>query len=123
VTPNESEAATLAGFPLDNLEAVARAGVALSQRGARNVIIKLGAQGAYWSDGVEGAFCPAFQVEAVDTVAAGDAFNGALAVGLSEDLSLPEAIRWGLAAGALCATKSGAQSAMPDRAALADLLA
>ena len=87
------------------------------------MIIKLGAQGAYWSDGVEGAFCPAFQVEAVDTVAAGDAFNGALAVGLSEDLSLPEAIRWGLAAGALCATKSGAQSAMPGRAALADLLA
>ena len=123
MTPNESEAAALAGFPLDDLEAVARAGVALSQRGARNVIIKLGAQGAYWSDGFAGAFRPAFQVEAVDTVAAGDAFNGALAVGLSEDLSLPEAIRWGLAAGALCATQSGAQSAMPGRAALADLLA
>ena len=122
LTPNEGEAAALVGFPLNSREAIVRAGVDLVGRGVRNALIKLGAQGVYWTDGVDGAFCPAFQVEAVDTVAAGDAFNGALAVALAEGLDLLTAIRWGAAAGALCATRPGAQSAMPDRTVLARML-
>jgi len=61
-------------------------------------------------------------VEAVDTVGAGDAFNGGLAAGLSEGLDTAAAIGWGLAAGAPSVTKSGAQPSMPDRAAVAALL-
>ena len=57
----------------------------------------------------------AFIVEVMDPVAAGDAFNGGLAAALDRDLSLTEAVKWGAAAGALCATKSGAQPAMVDR--------
>jgi len=62
-------------------------------------------------------------VEAVDTVAAGDAFNGGLAVALAEARPLAEAIRWGLAAGALAVTRAGAQAAMPTRDELLALLA
>ncbi len=60
-------------------------------------------------------FVPAFPVHAVDTVAAGDAFNGGLAAALFEGLSLHQAVVWGAAAGALAATKSGAQTSLPDR--------
>lgn len=122
LTPNESEAAALVGFLLDSQEAIVRAGVAMLRRGVSQVIIKLGAQGVYWTNGVQDAFCPAFQVVAVDTVGAGDAFNGALAVGLAEDLPMMEAMRMAAAAGALSATRPGAQSAMPDRATLTGLL-
>jgi ribokinase len=62
-------------------------------------------------------------VKAIDTVAAGDAFNGALAAALMEGVNFDEAVRWGLAGGALAVTKAGAQGAMPDRAALLKLLA
>ena len=92
------------------------------QRGARRVVIKLGSRGAYWSDGKAEHFAPAFRVEPVDTVAAGDAFNGALAVALAEGLPFGKAIRWGLAAGALAVTKAGAQPSMPTRAEVMGML-
>ena len=115
LTPNETEAAVLAGFPVDSPQAAGRAAAALQARGARNVIVKMGAQGVYaLLDGEESLF-PAFHVEAVDTVAAGDAFNGALAAALSEGRSIEQAIRWGLAGGALSVTRRGAQPAMPSR--------
>ena len=66
---------------------------------------------------------PAFDVEVVDTVAAGDAFGGALAVALAEGLGLKEAVRYGAAAGALAVTKPGAQDAMPTRAEVDALIA
>jgi len=122
LTPNESEAEALVGFPLDDPEAIARASQTLLDRGARSVIVKLGGKGVFWSNGLESARFPAFPVEAVDTVGAGDAFNGGLAAGLSEGLDTAAAIGWGLAAGALSVTKSGAQPSMPDRAAVAALL-
>jgi ribokinase len=61
-------------------------------------------------------FVPAFAVDAIDTVAAGDAFNAGLAVALAEGRSMREAVMWGAAAGALSTTKVGAQSSLPDRA-------
>ena len=79
-------------------------------------------QGAYWSDGNDGGHVPPFPVDAVDTVAAGDAFNGALAVAMSEGHSLPEAVRWGSAAGALAVTQVGAQDSMPTRNAVLAML-
>ena len=74
------------------------------------------------TDGARGQYAPALRVDAVDSVGAGDAFNGGLAVALSEGRSLAEAIDWGMAAGALSVTRAGAQPSMPDRAAVVALL-
>jgi len=110
VTPNQHEAALLAGDgDIDT------ALIALRARGAATVIVTLGADGARWSGpGGEGA-APAPVVEAVDTTGAGDAFNGALATALAEGHDLDTAIAWGLAAGSLAVTRPGAQAAMPSR--------
>lgn len=122
LTPNESEAAALTGIPVHDEQSAAAAARALLARGARTVIIKLGARGALVADANGARLWPAFTVTPVDTVAAGDAFNGGLAVALSEGRPFEEAIRWGLAAGALSVTKPGAQPSMPDRRELLALL-
>ncbi len=115
ITPNETEAAALVGFAIDGEDAAEHAAQALLARGVRQVIIKLGGRGAYWHDGAKGSFVPAFQVSAADTVAAGDAFNGGLAAALDTGIPLAEALRWGMAAGALSTTKAGAQPSLPTR--------
>ena len=122
ITPNETEAEALVGHPVADLDAARAAAEELLNRGVGAAVIKLGALGAYWSDGKDSGHVPAFPVTAVDTVAAGDAFNGAMAVALSEGGSLPEAVRWGCAAGALAVTRVGAQDSMPARDAVAELL-
>ncbi len=114
VTPNEVEAGQLVGFPVDQLEAASAAAV-LRQRGVGSVIVKLGARGALCATADETFLIPAFPVLAIDTVAAGDAFNGGLATALAEGLSLRQAVVWGVAAGAIASTKQGAQSSMCDR--------
>ncbi|MDQ6695809.1 MAG: ribokinase, partial [Chloroflexota bacterium] len=123
LTPNESEAARLVGFPLSSNKAIEQAARILLARGVRNVLIKLGGRGAYRADSSGGEFRPAPEVELIDTVAAGDAFNGGLAAALSEGHGYNTAISWALAAGALAVTKSGAQPSLPHRRALLDLLA
>jgi ribokinase len=115
LTPNAVEAEQLVGFAIDKTT-VAQAAQILQQRGAKTVVIKLGAQGAFCLTPEEKFFVPAFSVDAIDTVAAGDAFNAGLAVALAEGRSIREAVVWGAAAGALSATKIGAQSSLPDRA-------
>ncbi len=122
ITPNETEAAALVGYPVDDFCAAEAAASDLLARGAGAVTVKLGALGAFWANGRESGMVPPFPVSAVDTVAAGDAFNGALAIALSEGKSLPEAARWGAAAGGLAVTKVGAQDSMPDRNAVTALL-
>lgn len=116
LVPNEVEAGQLVGFPVQDLETAAKAASILRHQGANTVIVKLGAQGVFCDTGQDAFFTPAFAVEAIDTVAAGDAFAGGLAAALVEGLPLRQAIVWGSAAGALAATQMGAQSAMPDRA-------
>ena len=123
ITPNEVEASQLVGFPVNNPETAIQAAAKLRQLGVNNAIIKLGSKGVVCATADETFFIPAFAVEAVDTVAAGDAFNGGLAAALDAGLSLREAVVWGAAAGALCATKNGAQSAMCDRATFDAFLA
>ncbi|MBD2314144.1 ribokinase [Desertifilum sp. FACHB-1129] len=122
LTPNEVEASQLVGFPVNSPETAAQAATLLRQRGVENVIIKLGRQGAYCATPQEAWMMPAFEVEVVDTVAAGDAFNGALAAALDLGLSLKEAIAWGIANGSLSTTQAGAQSSLPDRYSLKEFL-
>lgn len=116
ITPNETEAQALVGFPVTDVSAAVRATETLLLRGVGAAIIKLGAQGAYYATDRDSGHVPPFAVDAVDSVAAGDAFNGALAVALSEGRGFPEAVRIACAAGALAVTTSGAQDSMPLRA-------
>ena len=118
LTPNQVEAEQLVGFPVGDPKAAAEAAALLHQRGVKTVIIKLGAQGSFCSTDSDSFYLPAFKVNAVDTVAAGDAFNGGLAAALAEELSLRQAVRQGTAAAALSVTKAGAQSSMPERSQL-----
>ncbi len=117
--PNETEASQLVGFEVNSVETATSAAFVLHDQGAKAVIIKLGALGALYSEEqgfeITTAFVPAFPVEAIDTVAAGDAFAGGLAVALVEGLSMIEAVRRGCAAGALATLTIGAQVAMSDR--------
>jgi len=122
ITPNETEAALLVGFPVENQEDASRAVKVLEARGVGQSIIKMGSKGAFaYIDGKE-QFYDAFPVTAIDSVAAGDAFNGALAVAFSEGKPTEEAVLWGLAGGALSVTKEGAQPAMPERNELLAIL-
>ena len=122
ITPNETEAQALVGFPVDGPASAARAARRLLERGVGLAVIKLGAQGVYYASKKESEHVPPFPVVAVDSVAAGDAFNGALAVALAEDDSLSRAVRMAAAAGALAVTKSGAQDSMPNRQEVETLL-
>ncbi|MFN6515561.1 MAG: ribokinase [Nostoc sp. CreGUA01] len=115
ITPNEVEAGQLVGFAVDGEETAAKAAEILLQRGVKCAIVKLGAKGVFCATAQEKFFVPAFPVDVVDTVAAGDAFNGGLAAALFEKMSLHQAVIWGAAAGALAATKPGAQTSLPDR--------
>lgn len=115
LTPNQTEARYFTGIDVHDRESGHRAADALLERGARAVVVKLGEEGVCFADGREKGFVPAFHVEAVDTVAAGDAFGAAMAVALAEGKELAAAVRYGAAAGALAVTRPGAQDAMPAR--------
>ncbi len=122
ITPNEVEAEALTGIRPETPEEAARAAADLRARGARAAVIKLGARGAVFAGEAGAGFVPPFPVQAVDSVAAGDAFNGALAAALAAGFPLPEAVRRGAAAGAIAVTRPGALPSMPHRAELDDLL-
>lgn len=122
ITPNEGETGILTGIQPDTEDNAAHAAAELRSRGVKMVILKLGARGVYFDyDGGRG-LAPAFSVTVVDTVAAGDAFNGGLAAALDDGKDFGEALRWGMAAGALACTKPGAMASMPTRAELELLL-
>lgn len=122
LTPNESEAASLVGFPIESEAEAKKAAFQLLDQGVSRVILKMGERGALAADAARQQMVPTFPVTVVDTVAAGDAFNAGLAVALSERRPFSLALRWALAAGALAVTKHGAQNAMPTRDELLHLL-
>ena len=122
IAPNQSEAEVLCGVTVEDVGSAYEAASILRERGPRVALIKLGEQGVVYSADQGVGHVPAFEVDAVDTVAAGDGFAGALAVALAEGQPLEDALRFASAAGALVVTKRGAQDAMPDRAEVERLL-
>lgn len=123
LTPNESEAQLLTGMPVNNEKAAAKAADALLARGVQNVIITLGARGAFVAGKQARGLVPGFKVKPVDTTGAGDMFNGTLAVALSEGKSLLDAARFASAAAAISVTRLGAQTSAPTRKEIDRLLA
>ena len=124
LTPNEHEAAALAGQSVTDHRSALAAARRLQQLGCRQVIVTRGSAGCTVVDDTavkgnaadDSAFeLPALAVQPVDTTAAGDAFNGALAVRLSEGASLVEAARWASVAAAISVTRPGAQPSLPQR--------
>ena len=115
ITPNETEAEMITGVKItDDISAVEAARV-LSGMGVQHVIITLGSKGALICSDGEAEIVPALKVEAVDTTAAGDVFNGALTVALSEGRNLKEPVRFACKASAISVTRVGAQSSAPYR--------
>lgn len=122
ITPNEVEASQLVGFTVDGVTTARQAASFLHQMGIKNVIITLGSKGSFCSTPEENFWVRPISVPVVDTVGAGDAFNGALAVALASGKSLKEAAQWGTVGGALAVTKNGAQSSLPNRDSFMQLL-
>ncbi len=117
LTPNQGEAAVLWGQPIPSPAAALQAAAHLRLRGAQNVVVTLGALGAVaiLAEDPVGIVLDPYGVNAIDSTAAGDAFNGALAVALAEGLPGRSALCWAMAAGALATTRAGAQPALPKR--------
>lgn len=122
ITPNETETEILIGIRPANQEDASKAAKILLQKGVGTAIIKMGGNGVYYESKEESGFVPPYKVNPIDTVAAGDAFNAGLAVAISEGKPLPEAVRWGAAAGAIATTRKGALPAMPYREELEKLM-
>ncbi len=126
ITPNESETGTLLGISTRELDdsSMKDAANALLKRGARNVILKLGKHGCYLAlaDGRK-EFLPAYKVRAVDTTAAGDAFNGAFATALVQGQDPISSTKWASAVAAISVTRAGAQPSMPNLTEVEQFLA
>ena len=126
LTPNETETSALCGMSGSALTAkgIAEAASELRSKGVANIILKLGARGAY-IDAADGTrkLVPSFKVPVVDSTAAGDAFNAGLAVALMRGKILTEAVRYAVAVGAVSVTRAGAQPAMPTAKEVETLLA
>ena len=115
ITPNRTECQLLSGVEISDRESAERAARRLMEMGVRNVIVTLGSKGALVMDGDGCTRVEAHRVEAVDTTAAGDVFNGALCVALSEGRTLTEAAEFASRASAVSVTRMGAQSSIPYR--------
>lgn len=119
ITPNRSEASRISGIEVTDMESAHRAAKAIHEMGPKNVIITLGSDGSLVYDGSMFMRVEALKVEAVDTTAAGDTYNGVLASVIAEGKSLIEAVREANIAGAISVTRMGAQPAAPTREEIA----
>ncbi|MRT13989.1 ribokinase [Enterobacteriaceae bacterium RIT711] len=115
ITPNETEAEKLTGVRVENDDDAAKASQVLHAKGIETVIITLGSRGVWLSENGKGQRVAGFKVKAVDTIAAGDTFNGALVTALLESKPMNEAIRFAHAAAAIAVTRKGAQPSVPWR--------
>ncbi|MFD1805403.1 ribokinase [Pasteurella oralis] len=115
ITPNETETEILTGVKVVDEQSAQQAAQVFHQKGIETVLITLGSKGVYVSQGKTNQIITGFRVEAKDTTAAGDTFNGALMTALLEDKPLAEAIRFAHAAAAISVTRQGAQPSIPTR--------
>lgn len=115
ITPNRIEAEMLSGVQIENEADIENAAQSLCLMGVKNVIITLGSDGCYIKEEERAYRVNSFKVEAVDTTAAGDTFNGALCVGLAEGKSLREAVTMASKASSIAVTRMGAQNSIPYR--------
>ena len=122
ITPNEKEAAMLTGIAINDIESAKNAAKKLSGKGIKTVIITLGSEGALLYQDNEFNLVPSYKVNAVDTTAAGDVFNGALAVTLSENKSVEEAVKHANIAAAISVTRLGAQASAPTKKEVEDFI-
>ncbi|WP_299012824.1 ribokinase [uncultured Photobacterium sp.] len=115
ITPNETEAELLTGVKVEDVTSAQNAADILHAKGIKQVMITLGSQGVWISNDGKGQQVPGFRVDAKDTTAAGDTFNGALLTGIQEGKQMDEAIRFAHAAAAISVTRMGAQTSIPHR--------
>jgi ribokinase len=115
ITPNETEAESLSGIKISDMESVEQAASVLKAKGVKNVIITLGETGAYIKSDEFTGLVEGIKVEPLDTTAAGDVFNGALAVAISEGQSLKDAVVFANRAASISVTRMGAQASAPFR--------
>ena len=115
ITPNETEAETITGVIITDIPSAERAAELIQERGTKNVIITLGEAGAYIKSENYTGLIPGIKVKPVDTTAAGDVFNGALAVAISEGSDLKDAVIFANKAASISVTRMGAQASAPYR--------
>lgn len=115
ITPNETEAEILTGIEVKDESTASQAAESLLQKGVENVLITLGDKGAYFKNRKESFLIGAEKVNAVDTTAAGDVFNGALAVALAEERLWADAVAFACKAATISVTRMGAQTSAPYR--------
>ena len=115
ITPNEKEAEMLSGIPVTDENSAQEAAKIIMDKGVEIVIITLGSKGAFVATKELNQLVATSKVDAIDTTAAGDVFNGALAVGILEDMPLLDAVKFACSAAAISVTRMGAQSSAPYR--------
>ena len=116
ITPNETEAECLTGIHIESAEDAGKAAEVLLSKGVKNVVITLGVNGAYYTDGKREIKIDGIKVTAVETTGAGDAFNGGFATALGEGMDIEKALKFANCTAALSVTKLGAAQSMPTRA-------
>jgi len=114
LTPNATECTLLTGVPVRDVASARQAAQVLHAKGIRLLIVTLGTQGALFSDGENSELIPAFPAQPKDTTGAGDAFNGALAAQLANQVPLADAVRFAAAYASVCVERAGAAGSMPS---------
>jgi ribokinase len=115
VTPNETETTVLTGVHVTDIDTAKTAAQVLLEKGVKLAIITLAEKGVLIADGQSYQHLSSFDVEVVDSTAAGDAFTGTLGACISQGKTIEESVQYAMAAGALAVTKSGAQTSLPNK--------
>lgn len=113
LTPNETELEIISGVSIETEEDIQKAAQIMIEKGVKELIVTLGSKGSLYINKEKSMFKKAYKVEAVDTTAAGDSYTGALAVALSQDKGIEDAMDFASKVGALSVLKEGAQSSLP----------
>ena len=122
ITPNETEAEQLTGITVNNIEDCRKASAKLIEMGVKNIIITLGVNGAFYTNGENEMIVPALKVDAVETTGAGDAFNGGFATAIAEGMPVDVALKFATCTAAISVTRYGSARSMPYRKEILELM-